>query len=166
LGEYDAGMYFDALSFLEDERDAWRPYEALAGLSDEQLLAPVEQAHGWSGRELMVHMLIWIDVALATARELAVAESSATKAKSDADWAARGDAVNDELHALWADVPLAEVRRRFHETPGELRGYLTVVPETRWVKHPSHLEFFISETMEHYDGHKADLQAILAAAAR
>jgi hypothetical protein len=157
-------MYFDALSFLEDERDAWRPYEALDGLTDEELERPVEAAHGWSGRDLMIHMLIWIDVALATAKELAVAETSATKAKADADWAARGDAVNDERHARWKDVPLAEVRRRFHETPGELRGYLTVVPETRWVKHPTHLEFFISETMEHYDDHRGDLEAILAAA--
>jgi len=164
-GGYDAGMYFDALSFLEDERDAWRPYEALEQVGDEQLLAPVDGAHGWSGRDLMVHMLVWIDIALASARELAVGESSATIARSKADWDARGDAVNDELHASWADVPLDEVRRRFRSIPGELRGYLTVVPETRWVKHPRHLEFFITETMEHYDDHRADLEAILAAAA-
>jgi len=30
-------MYTDALSFLEDERDAWRPYEALSQLSDAEL---------------------------------------------------------------------------------------------------------------------------------
>ena len=30
-------MYTDALSFLEDERDAWQPYEALSQLSDEAL---------------------------------------------------------------------------------------------------------------------------------
>lgn len=35
-------MYLDGLSFLEDERDAWRPYEALAELSEEQLLQPIE----------------------------------------------------------------------------------------------------------------------------
>ena len=28
---YHAGMYLDALEFLEEERDAWAPYEALAG---------------------------------------------------------------------------------------------------------------------------------------
>ena len=41
-------MYTDALSFLEDERDAWAPFEALSQLTDEQLERPVEAAHGWS----------------------------------------------------------------------------------------------------------------------
>jgi hypothetical protein len=159
-------MYLDALSFLEDERDAWRPYEAIAELSDEQLTQPVAAAHGWSGRQLMVHLLVWLDVSLAAAKELAVHETSATFARIDADWDARGDAVNDDLHAAWADLPLDEVRRRFAEIPGELRGYLTVVPESRWIKHPTHLESFIEETIEHYDDHKADLDAVLAAAGR
>jgi hypothetical protein len=157
-------MYLDALSFLEDERDAWRPYESLAELTDEQLGRPVESAHGWSGRDLMVHLLIWQDVALQAAKELAVNEASATFERIDADWEARGDAaVNAELHAAWSDLPLDEIRRRFAAVPGELRGYLTVVPETRWVKHPTHLESFIGETIEHYDDHRADLDAILAA---
>ena len=46
FGEYRepvAGlMYLDSLEFLEEERDAWAPYEALAGLTDEQLAVPVE----------------------------------------------------------------------------------------------------------------------------
>jgi hypothetical protein len=160
-------VYLDALSFLEDERDAWRPYEALAALSDEQLSRPVEAAHGWSGRDLMVHLLIWVEVALAAAKELAVGETSPTFERIDADWEARGEeAVNADFHAQWADVPLDDVRARFAALPGELRGYLTVVPETRWVKHPTHLEEFIGETIEHYDDHKPDLEAILAAAGR
>jgi hypothetical protein len=158
-------VYLDALSFLEDERDGWRPFEALAELTDEELGRPIEGAHGWSGRDLMIHLLIWIDVALRSAKELAVGTTSPTKAKADADWDTRGgDAVNAELHAAWADVPLEELRRRFAELPGELRGYLTVVPETRWVKHTDHLNFFLNETLEHYDAHRADLEAILAAA--
>lgn len=160
-------MYLDALSFLEDEREAWRPFEALADLSDEQLLIPVEAAHGWSGRDLMVHLLAWLEVSLAAARELAVGESSPTIARVNADWDARGgDVVNDELHAAWAELPLDEIRSRFASVPGELRGYLTVVPETRWVKHPTNLESFIDETIEHYDDHRADLDAVLAAAGR
>ena len=54
----------------------------------------------------------------------------------EAAWDARGDAVNDELSAAWRALAAEEVRRRAREVPGELRGYLTVVPETRWVKHP------------------------------
>ena len=61
-------MYFDALSFLEDERDAWRPFEALATLPDEDLVLPVDAAHGWSARDLAVHLGAWqehaLDVAL------------------------------------------------------------------------------------------------------
>lgn len=160
-------MYLDALSFLEDERDAWRPFEALAELSDEQLLQPVEAAHGWSGRELMVHLVGWLEVALSEAKELSIGETSATIARVDAEWDAKGgDRVNEELHASWADLPLDEVRRRFASVPGELRGYLTVVPEARWVKHPTHLQSFLDETLEHYDDHRGDLQAILAAAGR
>jgi hypothetical protein len=156
-------MYLDALSFLEDERDAFRPFEALDSLSDDQLEQPVEAAHGWSGRDLMVHLLVWLDVLLASAKELAVGETSATLDRTDAEWDAKGDAVNDELHAAWAGLPLSEVRERFRTIPGELRGYLTVVPETRWIKHDRHLESFVSESLEHYDAHRADLDAILAA---
>lgn len=157
-------MYLDAMSFLEDEREAWRPYEALDGLSDEELAGAVEGAHGWSGRDLMGHMVAWQEVALAMARDLAVGEESPSKQRSDADWEARGDAVNDELLATWAALPMDEVRRRFRSVPGELRGYLTVVPESRWVKHPSHMDDFIGETLEHYEEHLPELQAILEAA--
>ena len=59
----------DAMEFLEEERDAWAPYEALAGLTDEQLSAPVDAAHGWSGRQLMAHVLAWQEVALRAAKE-------------------------------------------------------------------------------------------------
>ena len=47
--------------------------------------------------------------------------------------------------------------------PGELRGYLMVVPETRWVKNPVHLKAFLEDTTEHYDEHAGDLAAILVA---
>jgi hypothetical protein len=156
-------MYLDALSFLEDERDAWRPFEALLELDDDTLSRPVAGARGWSGRDLMGHLVAWQDVALSVARELAVGEQSATIARVDADWDARGDAMNEALLREWAALPIDEVRRRFATVAGELRGYLTVVPEARWVKHPAHLRTFLEETIEHYDEHRPDLDAILAA---
>jgi len=158
-------MYRDSLEFLEEEREAWAPFEALADLTDEQLSTPVADAHGWSGRQLMAHLAAWQENALAVATELAVNETSPTKARSDADWEARGgDVVNAEIDARWAARPLDELRARFRTLPGELRGYLTVVPETRWLKHADHLQFFQQETTEHYDEHRADLEAVLAAA--
>lgn len=158
-------MFLDALSFLDEERDAWRPFEALDGLTDEQLEMPVPGAHGWSGRDLMAHLVAWQEVALQVARELAVGETSPTAAQADADWESRGgDVVNAELAARWRALPIDEVRRRFRSVPGELRGYLTVVPETRWIKHATHMETFVEETLDHYADHEADLRAVLAAA--
>lgn len=156
-------MYLDALSFLEDERDTWRPFEALGALTDDQLSLRVEAAHGWSGRDLMGHLLGGLEVCLAIAKELAVNEQSPTLAAWDARWAADPDAVNAEVLAQFAAIPIAELRERFATVPGELRGYLTVVPESRWIKHPTHQESFLGETLDHYEEHAADLAAILAA---
>ena len=61
-------MYFDALSFLEDDRDAWQPFEQLATLSDDQLAREIPGMHGWSGRDLIAHLVGWQEVALAVAR--------------------------------------------------------------------------------------------------
>jgi hypothetical protein len=158
-------MYLDALEFLEEERDAWAGFEALAGLTDAQLTAVVEGAHGWSGRDLMAHLLAWQEVALDAAKELAVNETSPTIARVDADWDARGgEVVNDEITRAWADMSMDALRERFRIQPGELRGYLTVVPESRWLKHATHLKSFHDETIAHYEDHVADLRAILAAA--
>jgi hypothetical protein len=158
-------MYLDAMEFLEEERDAWAPYEALASLDDATLERPVADAHGWSGRDLMAHMLAWQGIALEIATELAVNETSPTIARVDADRDARGgDAVNDELTQAWAARPMTELRDRFRTQPGELRGYLTVVPETRWLKHADHLRTLSDETIAHYEEHVPDLTAVLAAA--
>ncbi len=158
-------MYLDALEFLEEERDAWAEFEALAGLTDAQLTVVVDGAHGWSGRDLMAHLLAWQEVALDAAKELAVNETSPTIARVDADWDARGgEVVNDEITRAWAEMPMDALRDRFRTQPGELRGYLTVVPETRWLKHSTHLKSFHDETIAHYEEHVADLRAILAAA--
>ena len=54
----------------------------------------------------MAHLLAWQSVALDAARELAVDETSATIARADADWEARGgEVINAELTAAWAARP-------------------------------------------------------------
>jgi hypothetical protein len=159
-------MYLNALEFLEEERDAWRPYEALDGLTDDQLEVPIDEAHEWSGRDLIAHLVAWQANALAVARELAVGERSETKERSDREWESRGDAMNLDIQVEWRTLPMDEVRRRLREIPGELRGFLTVVPESRWIKHADHLRFFIDETIDHYADHVADLESILDAAAQ
>ena len=157
-------MYLNALEFLEEEREAWRPFEALDGLTDEELDATVEGAHGWSGRDLAGHLVSGQEFALAVATELAVGPDSATKKRFDAEWDAGGDAMNDRITTEWRALPIEEVRRRLRTVPGELRGYLTVVPESRWIKHADNLRYFIDETIDHYADHASDLDAILDAA--
>jgi hypothetical protein len=163
-------MYVNALEFLEEEREAWAPYERLGELSDEDLDRPMDEGgptHGWTGRDLLGHMVGWQEHALAVARELAVDQQSATRERGSADWDQRGgDVVNAELIERWRALPLDEVRRRLREVPGELRGTLTVVPETRWLKDAEMLRFFEEETIEHYEEHRPELDAILAAAGR
>lgn len=158
-------MYLDAFEFLEEERDAWRPFEALADLTDEQLSAPVAGAHDWSGRQLMGHLLSGHEVALAVATELAVHETSPARERADTDWDTRGgEVVNAEIDARWAALSMDDLRARFATLPGQLRGCLTVVPGSRWLIHGDHLRFFLSETTSHYADHVDDLAAILAAA--
>jgi hypothetical protein len=162
-------MYADGLSFLDEERDAWRPFEALLELSDEQLEQPLDGAHDWTGRDLMAHVGVWLEWWLSIARELAVGPNSLAFDKiveMGKNWDAQGDLVNARFQAEWAALPLAEVRRRFSTVPGELRGYLTVVPEARWLKDSDHLKSLLGNTTEHYADHEADLKAILAAAGR
>jgi len=156
-------MYLNALEFLEEERELWRPFEALDSLTDEQLDTPIDEAHDWSGRDLISHLVAWQQNCLEVAKELAVGETSATKQRSDAEWDERGDAINLDIQVEWRTLPIEEVRRRLREVPGELRGYLTVVPEARWIKHADNLRFFIDETIDHYAEHQADLEAILDA---
>ncbi len=151
------------MEFLEEEREAWTPFEALAGLTDDQLTRPVEGAHGWSGRDLMGHLLAWQQVALDIAKELAVGETSATRDQMDIDWKADGDAVNAALVARWGALDMAALRETFRTLPGELRGYLTVVPETRWLKNARFQRSFHDEMTGHYEEHAGDMTAILDA---
>src|SRR3954453_21537078 len=83
---YDPRMYLNALEFLEEEREAWRPFEALDSLTDDQLDVPIEAAHEWSGRDLISHLVAWQQNALEVAKELAVGETSPTKERSDREW--------------------------------------------------------------------------------
>jgi hypothetical protein len=158
-------MYLDALSLLDDERDAWRPFEALNDLTDDQLELPVEGLNGWRGRDLMAHLVAWQQVALDVAKELAVNETSPTKLRADEEWEQRGgDVINDEILRDWGQRPMSEVREAFRSVGGELRGFLTVVPEARWIKDSDHQRFMTDETMDHYEEHRADLAAVLATA--
>jgi hypothetical protein len=113
----------------------------------------------------MSHLVFWQEQLLAMAQELAVNDASPTRERVLAAWAADPEGVNAAALAEWRVLSTADVRSRFAAMPGELRGYLTVVPEVRWLKHPERLATFLGGSTEHYQEHVADLEAFLSAAA-
>ena len=162
-------VYTDALEFLEEEREAWAPFEALGALSDadlERATDPQGPGHGWSGRDLGGHLVAWQLSLLSVVKELAMGERSATLEGWESQPGYDMDALNARWLAEWRARPLAEVRQQLHDVPGELRGYLTVVPEARWLKDPRHLQVVLDDTLEHYAEHEVELAAILELAAR
>ena len=160
-----ADWFPDGREFLSVERDAFRPFEVLANLTNSQLGIGVARAHGWSARQLMAHLLSGHEIAIVVAAELVESETSPAKDRADAAWdALGGDVVNAEIDARWAALSLDDVRARFATLPGQLRSQLAMVPESRWVKDGELLRFFLSETTAHYEDHVSDLAAILDAA--
>jgi hypothetical protein len=156
-------MALDPAAFLDHDATAWRGYERLAELTDEDLAGEVAGAHGWSGRDLIAHMVAWQENALAVAQEIAVGHVSPTQLRSDADWAVRGDAVNEDITHTWRALPMAEVRRRMRLASEDLRRLLAVVPEGRWFTDSERLRFFRVRMIDHYEAHRDDLEAVLAA---
>ena len=150
--------------FLDEERAAWRPFEALEGLTDSDLDRPIEAAHDWSGRDLIAHLVGWLDDGLEVARELATQPSSPARERSRRAFAARGDEINAEIQMAWRGLPLAEVRRRSADVPEELRRAIAAVPESRWADDPENLNFLHVYTVEHYEDHLDDLAEIVEAA--
>ena len=93
-----APMYLDAMEFLEEEREAWRPYEALPRATHAQLDRPIDAVRGGRDVTSMVHLLAWLDIALAAAKELAVRDDSPTLERRAQDTQDRGvDALNQEF---------------------------------------------------------------------
>ena len=152
--------------FLDEERTAWRPFEVLAELTDSELDEPSRDAHDWSGRDLIAHLVGWLGDALDVAHELAVDVRSQALARSLREFAARGDEINAEIQAAWRQLPLAEVRRRFRDVPEDLRRAVMAIPAANWTADPDNPSFFHIYTVEHYEDHRADLAAILDAAGR
>lgn len=157
-------MPADIREFLDEERAAWQPFEALAGLTDGDLDRPVAAAHDWSGRDLIAHLVGWLGDGIEVAGELATQPSSPARERSRRAFAERGDEINAEMQAAWRKLPLTEVRRRFHDVPDELRGAVLAVPETRWDLDRENLRFLHVYSVEHYEDHLDDLAAILQAA--
>lgn len=160
-------MYMQAMEFLEDERESWVPYEALAALSDDALERPTDEegpAHGWSARDLIAHVVGWQEMALQMARELAVDDESRTQRRIAQPWETYGEALNQRLLEDAGELTTDELRQRLADIPAELRGTLTMVPEARWLKAPAAQRMFTECTMEHYEDHLPALRAVLATA--
>jgi hypothetical protein len=153
-------------ALLEEERAALRPFEALAQLTDAQLDVPVPAAHGWSGRDVIAHVIAWLDDALTVATELRTQASSPARERSREAFAASGDDINARIQAEWRALPIDEVRRRLRDVPVALRAAVAAAPDVRWTDDPENLRFIHVYTVEHYEEHVGDLEAILEAASQ
>ncbi len=156
----------NAAQFLESERKAARPYDALGELSNKELERPTHaqgRGHGWSGRDLIAHVIGWQQRLIEVAKELQVAETSGESERIRAEWASRGDAMNEELLREWNSLPTEEIRRRLRDVPVELRRALAVVPEERWL-HDARDAAAFRWMLEHYEHHRPALEAVLAEA--
>ena len=140
-------MYLNALEFLEEEREALRPFEALDALTDEQLDRPISDAHDWSGRDLIGHVVGWIENGIQVAKELAVNESSPTKEHMDREWdEGMGDTIMPSEAAPFRDLS-ARGEPKTHACPsinnsrspsaiviGVATGSVEMSTATTWVK--------------------------------
>ncbi|MGH2406960.1 MAG: hypothetical protein ACRDF7_02620 [Candidatus Limnocylindrales bacterium] len=156
----------DVDAFLDREGDAWLPYQALIELDDLALERPWPAdgpTHGWSGRDLLGHLLFWQGHALDVARELADGDTSPTRERWSILWDERGDALNDDLVVEWRRRPLDELRRLAGAQPRDLRDALVALPASRWLERPDVLTFFLDETTDHYGAHRPELAALIGA---
>jgi hypothetical protein len=153
----------NAAAFLADERTSFQPYEAILEL-DLRSLGDGPQAHGWSARDVLSHIVGWHEVATVVARELMAGPTSPRKAAADADWEARGDEINEEIRRAWQAFPLESFRTRARAAAADLRAALAEVPPERWWDNAEYFDYFNSEMQAHYDDHRADLEQVLGRA--
>ena len=82
------------------------PSKRSTSSSDDELAGPLESRPRLVGsRPDGPPASAWLELGLTVARELAVNETSPTKRRADADWDARGDAINEELRLAWLALP-------------------------------------------------------------
>lgn len=147
-------------AFFDDEAEAFRPFEAILAL-DVAGLDGGPRAHGWSARDLLAHLVGWHEVATEVAIELRGSPTSPRKAAADAEWEARGDAINEEIRTAWAPLPLGEFRSRACEAREGLLAALREVPSARWWEDDEYFAYFLSELQEHYADHRPALDIVL-----
>ena len=101
----------------------------------------------------MGHLGGWVEVWRAIAQELAVEPKSPAfdrLTEIGRDWDARGRHQRPSAGRMGGPVD-GRGQASFLDAAGELRGYLTVVPEARWLKDSAHLKSLLGNTTEHYD---------------
>jgi hypothetical protein len=88
---------------------------AAYALTDEQIDRP-NSVGNWTGRDVMVHVANWEEIAIATIRSLDAGEVFGPVYSTNAEL----DAWNESHVAPYRTVPLAEARNYFEQTHREL----------------------------------------------
>lgn len=147
-------------AFFADEAEAFRPFEAITDL-DLAGLDHGPQAHGWSARDLLAHLVGWHETATGVAAELRTSTVSPRKAAADAAWDARGDELNDEIRKEWASLSIEGYLTRASGARDGLIAALRAAPLANWWENDEYFAYFLSELQEHYADHRADLDVVL-----
>ena len=144
-------MYLDALSFLEEEREAWRPFEALGELDDSPRLdRQVDKA-----LRLERPRPPRSPVVLAAAGARGRTRAGGPRAEPCCGPTLAGPKPVPTTRPWWrgARHRCPRCGATSSRNPGELdRG-----PQIRWLKNPDMLKFFLTETTDHYQDHGNDL---------
>ena len=143
------------------------PFEALDELTDEQLERPNDglptagpAATYGPSRGLAASS------PLDVAKELAVNERARRRSRPTRTGTRAATRSNDEIRRHWRALPIDEVRQRFRDRARraarlpDRRARGALAQERRLQ------EFFLAETIDHYEAHADDLAAILASAGR
>ncbi|HMQ31797.1 MAG TPA: DinB family protein [Chloroflexaceae bacterium] len=159
----------ELLERMERARAAF--YASLAGLSDEQLAAPLTE-RDWSVADHMAHLAVWMDGIIAafdgTSRWAAMGADGPTGAtgfdelnerlraphagKSPAEARAWLEATHERMAARLRGMTMEQLRRPYsHYQPGEARDDAGA-PFLEWV---------VGDTYSHYDEHRGWIEAAL-----
>lgn len=150
----------DRAAFLRQGDELWDALWAkLGALSDEQLARPGASGPGWSGKDVLAHLVHWHEHALEGIR--AIVEGREPLSRSNFDqWNAR-------WHEEDCSLSAAEARDRSRHARDELRSYLDGLSDEQWDEstHTSsdgvteHIHGWADGNMnDHYRDHLGELE--------
>lgn len=154
---------------LERMQEGFRNINSyLDSLTETQLTQPTD-ATGWTAKDHVIHMAVWEDSILALLSGAALWEHMQVEREI---WKQGEDAINAVIQQRYRDMPLADVRRTFHETHRRVldklqtltdedlhRPYNYYQPKSKQDRPV--IEWMQGNTYQHYAAHRPWIAAIV-----